>query len=211
MADIFRRDSGLMKFMTWLSDMAHIQLLWVFFSLVGLVIGGFFPATFAMFAVQRKLIRLKETSQLNRLFWEEYKTNFMRSNAVGYALTGLVAATLAYVKFSQNVEGPFSTAYRIFSLGMGIIILLLILYTGPVAAHYDISPWQTLRHAFIVEISCPVHTLGILGVVILFRWSAGNYPVLVPLVSISISAYLIMWIACHAFEHLRRAAENKKN
>lgn len=207
MSSIFQRDSGLMKLMTWVSDMMQVQMLWVLFSLLGMLVGGLFPATYAMFAVLRRLVRDRTQGNLNRLFWEEYRSNFSRSNRLGYTLVGISVLAFFCFRSSLQFAGQMAPLFMVLALAAGVLSVILFLYTGPVAAHFDLSVGQILKHALIVELSCPLHTAGIAAVLGLFLWSTRAYPVLVPFVSVAIAAYLIMWIAYDAFGQLKRAKE----
>lgn len=207
MQAIMDKKSSLMKAMVWLSDMVHIQFLWVVFTLAGLVVGGIFPATYAMFAVQRRLIRKKSSGQLNKLFWEEYKANFIKANILGLLFVLIVLGVYLYYQSVLNITGPLRVIFSFVAFGIVFFTTLTIVFTGPVAAHFDLDVFQIIKHALIVEVSCPIHTIGIIATTVAFIASVYQFPVLVPFVSVAIFTYSVMWIAQHAFGTLEKVMQ----
>src|SRR5699024_1930131 len=76
----------------WLMKMIYLNILWISFSLIGLLLLGFFPATAGMFAVTRKWILGDREIPVFKTLWKNYKTSFMQTNIIGYTfvLAGLI-------------------------------------------------------------------------------------------------------------------------
>lgn len=208
MQSIFGKDGLVMKGMVWLSDMVHLQLLWVLFTLAGLVIGGLFPATYALFAVQRQMIRKKSVGQLNKLFWKEYKANFVKANGLGLLSSLLVLGLYLYYQSVINIVGPMRVVFSFVAIGVIVFAAMTVVLTGPVAAHFELNIFQIIKHAVIIEVSCPIHTVAILAATAAFGWSIYQFPVLVPFVSVAIFTYLVMKIANHAFGTLENVMQH---
>ncbi|WP_163536305.1 YesL family protein [Gracilibacillus sp. YIM 98692] len=64
--------------------LAYINALWILFTLAGLIVFGFFPATTAMYAVFRKRVMGDESIKVFRLFWSTYRREFIKGNKLGY-------------------------------------------------------------------------------------------------------------------------------
>src|SRR5690625_6019457 len=75
--------SALYRIMEWISRFAYIQILWLLFTLLGLGLLGFFPATISMLAVMRDWFLSKPDSPIFRTFWSYYKKEFIRANLFG--------------------------------------------------------------------------------------------------------------------------------
>lgn len=210
MQRFFHEDSKMMKLMTWLADVAHIQILWVVFTFGGLIFGGFFPATVAMFALLRKIIQSGNTFHFNKEFWTQFKYNFIKANLLGYSIVAVSILLGLHYNYSLNIAGAFSLLFSLSSLAIGLILLLVVLYVAPIYVHFDITNIQIIKHAFIMVISTPFHALGMVALGFLFFWSASTLPVLVPFVSIGILAYGIMRIADHAFNIVDKVSEKNK-
>ncbi|GAA0365889.1 hypothetical protein GCM10008932_17590 [Alkalibacterium iburiense] len=209
MQGLFHKDSKLMKLMTWFADMAHIQLLWIVFTLVGLVFGGFFPATVSMFALIRKRIQSGDGFSFNKEFWAHYKKNLVKANLLGYSILAMSLLLGLHYQYSLNVQGSLSFLFTLSSLGLWLIFLLVVLYIVPTYVHFDIKNVQVIKHAFIMVISTPLHAVGMAGLCYLFYLSARVVPVLVPFVSVGVLAYGIMRLANHAFKSVDDVAEKE--
>lgn len=64
----------------WIMRLVYLNLLWIAFSLLGIVLFGFFPATAAMFSVVRKWIMGETDVRVFKEFWQTYRKEFWKSN-----------------------------------------------------------------------------------------------------------------------------------
>lgn len=64
---------GYYRFAVWITRFAYLNLLWIAFSLVGLGVVGFFPATAAMFAVVRKWVHGEKDIPVFQVFGKTIK------------------------------------------------------------------------------------------------------------------------------------------
>src|SRR5699024_5607289 len=78
---------GLYRILEWIMVLAWLNFLWVIFTLLGLVIFGWAPATVSLLSVLRKIHR-EEDLRLPKFkeFYHPYKENFMKANGVGIVL-----------------------------------------------------------------------------------------------------------------------------
>ncbi|WP_084028990.1 YesL family protein [Bacillus sp. J33] len=60
--------------------LVYLNLLWIAFSLLGIVLFGFFPATAAMFSVVRKWIMGETDVRVFKEFWQTYRKEFWKAN-----------------------------------------------------------------------------------------------------------------------------------
>jgi uncharacterized membrane protein YesL len=69
----------------WISKLAYINLLWILFSLIGLVVLGITPSTVGIFAVVRKWLREGiDHTPILQTYWTTYKKEFWRANLLGF-------------------------------------------------------------------------------------------------------------------------------
>src|SRR5690625_7735775 len=73
------------KFSEWVFNLAYLNLLWITFSILGILFIGFFPATFAMFAVVPLLLD-KEDVSIFKSFWIYFKKDLLQSNILGWGI-----------------------------------------------------------------------------------------------------------------------------
>lgn len=181
-------------------NLVLLNLLWLSFSFFGLFILGIFPATAALFAVMRLIIMESDNGSIIKLFWDKFKSEFIASNVVGYIM--LLIGLVLYTDFKVLHYISQDTLYIVLmSVTMVVVFvyLLSLLYIFSVFVHYDLKLWQYPKHAFILVIARPLHTLimAISIVIILFLYL--QLPVLILLFGISLISFVLMKIAHLSF------------
>src|SRR5699024_8866338 len=73
----------------WVAKMMYLHILWVFFSLLGLVIFGVWPATVALFAITRKWVEEDIDIPILSNFVKVYRSQFLKANMVGLLVFSL--------------------------------------------------------------------------------------------------------------------------
>ncbi|WP_026559764.1 YesL family protein [Bacillus sp. J37] len=196
----------------WVMWLAYINLLWIGSALIGLIVFGIFPATVAMFTVIRHLL-LKDTTgkQILKTFALTYKREFFKSNVIGLIFTAI--GYLLYLDFLyiQNMTG---TTYYMFQIGLifiSIIYFISLLYIVPVYVHYDLKFHQYFRHALLIGILSPITTmLIVIGLTILY-FLLVKIPGLIPLITTSTLAFIIMGCALNGFRRLEDKQQSAKS
>lgn len=201
---MFHKDSLAMKTMTWLADMLHIQMLWLAGSLSGLIVLGFFPASFAMFSVMREMIFKTRSFSFNKKFIKEYKDNFLKSNLYGFSLLAVIALLVVYFRTTLNVDHNLSVLFLFLGYGMIVLFSIALLYFPTVYAHYQLNIFQLIRHSVVIMVACPVNTLGMVGAFLGLYLMHSELPILTPFVSIAMFAYGLSYSAHNAFTKLTR-------
>src|SRR5699024_1115589 len=114
--------NGFYKVAEKITRFAYVNILWIAFTMAGLGILGFFPATAAMFAVIRKWGQGYDDIKVFPTFLETYKKEFKKANIVGYIL--FLIGYLLTIEF-QILRNHGDLAYMIASYG---VIALFVLY-----------------------------------------------------------------------------------
>ncbi|MFD2706707.1 YesL family protein [Salibacterium lacus] len=194
--------AGFYKISLLISRMAYVNVLWLVFTLAGLVVFGFMPATVAMFSVVRQWIHKNREVEVFRFFWKTYKTEFLKSNALGAVL--FVIGTLLYVNF-QLVQAPewWMMILRYVFLVLSVFFAMILLFIFPTYAHFELKPVHYIRTALLIAMSYPHYVfamgVGIYGLQELMLFAPG----FIPFFAASCAGYLIMWLADKAFKKLR--------
>jgi uncharacterized membrane protein YesL len=184
-------------------ELAYINVLWILFSGIGLLIFGIFPATIAMFSVVRKLIKNEEGIKILPTYWTSFRSNFFHAN--GFGLIFLLIAYFFYFDFYflQLNSGKLQFLYPIliFILISGIVTLLFFF---PVYAHFKLKFFQYFRQSFLIGITSPVEVIaiGVLAGIIYFI--ATILPGIIPLFTGSVFAYGATLISVRAFTRIER-------
>jgi uncharacterized membrane protein YesL len=193
---------GLHKMMDWISKVALLNLLWIGFSLLGLIIFGFFPSTVAMFAVVRKWILGEEETPIIRTFWTAYKKEFKKSNLLGLIIVLVGAVLLLDLLFIQHFSNTFTTILYVPLLIISLIFVCMLFYTIPIFVHYDMKPLQVIKNSFFVMLINPIETFFMLVGSFVICFALTYVPPISLLFSGNLLALLFMKPAFNAFNKI---------
>ena len=73
----------------------YVNILWIFFSIAGLVVLGIVPSTVALYGVIRKWVMKETEVPVFKTFFNIYKTEFVKSNVLGI-LMGIIGYVLFF-------------------------------------------------------------------------------------------------------------------
>ncbi|MDQ0253177.1 putative membrane protein YesL [Evansella vedderi] len=177
-------NTGLMGFLyrvsEWIMRLAYINLLWGLFTIIGLIIFGFAPATAASFAVIRKWFMGDTDIPIFRTFFKVYKEEFIKVNLLG-AILGIVTFIL-YVDFLfvNTIDGIFRTIMSIGLITVSILFLIILLYIFPVYVHYKLKLFEYLKFSLMIGIINPLSTImmiiGLLALYLVYIFIPGVIP-----------------------------------
>ncbi len=196
--------SGLTRFAEWFSRLAYINLLWILFTIVGLVLLGFIPATVAMFTVIRTWLKgnLNPPNTVFQLFWKTYKQEFIRSNLIAF-----IPFVLGYILYIDIFVFEFPDTMLMQSVQfiiyvLSIYYLLAISFFYPIYVEFQLKWLQFLKMLFLMPFVAPFRglTMIIIGYGIVYLMSM--MPVLYLFFVGSIIAYLWLLVALPTFSKL---------
>lgn len=202
---MFRKMSGaILTVCDWIMKLAYVNLLWFLFTIVGLIVFGFMPATVALFTIVRKWLMKEIDIPIWRTFLMVYKQEFRKANALGLLLA--IGAFLIFVdfQFSLHIAGGIRFAMVVLLLIMTCFYLILLLYIFPVYVHYDLQIFGYLKNAFFLGV-LHLHMvflmlIGVLSVIYLLFYLPGC----IPFFSVVVIAYITMSIGMYSFNHTHR-------
>ncbi|MFS0637728.1 DUF624 domain-containing protein [Mesobacillus foraminis] len=191
----------------WIMWLAYINLLWLASVMLGLILFGILPATVAMFTVVRDLLIKEATGkQIFKTFFLTYKSEFLKSNAMGLIIVSIGVFLYLDFLFIQNMAG---VSYYVLFTGLmfiSLVYVIALLYIVPVYVHYNLSFYQYFRHAVLIAMVSPVMTiLMLLGLIILY-FLLLSIPGLIPFITTSSVALILMSCTLAVFRRL----ENKQ-
>ncbi|MGJ9383577.1 YesL family protein [Salipaludibacillus sp. CF4.18] len=156
--DVF---SGIIyQFCTWFARLAYINLLWIFFSIVGLFIFGFFPATIAMFATLRQFLN-KNHSPVFKTFWKYYKKEFVFSNKLGLIIVIISFFFYLNITFLQTNIGVLHLLYYPMIL-LSLLFVLSVCYLFACCVHFNQNIGILLKNAVLIMVYNPLPNLFII-------------------------------------------------
>ncbi|SDC37886.1 Uncharacterized membrane protein YesL [Pelagirhabdus alkalitolerans] len=191
--------NALFKVAEWISRIAYLNLLWVLFSFLGLVIFGFFPATVTMFVISRRWFRGETDLPVFKTFAKTFKQEFIKANSYGVmiVLIGLVGyAQLLFIDVNPDAQTlVFQISFYLFVL----FTSLTLIYLFPVYVHYDLSFFNVFKQAFLIMLIHPLTTIGILISIGLTFWVMYYLPGLLFFFGGSFTVLLIMGMTYSTF------------
>lgn len=200
---------GIYRVTEWITKFAILGILWMFFSLLGLILFGLFPATISTFVITRKWVQGYTDIPITKTFWQTYKMEFKKGNIIGFIY--YIIGYLLYIDF-QLIANISNSALQITSFSLvliSLVLLLTLLYIFPVYVHYEYNIIHVFKNAFLISVLRPLNTLmmiaGTLAVYGLIRLIPG----LIPFFAISLLAYINMWCANRVFKKFDQNQQEK--
>lgn len=180
----------------WIARLAVLNLLWLGLCLLGLVVGGVFPATAAMFTVARRWrLAGDERVAIFGVLWSAYKAELVRANLLGYGLAAV--GWLLYLDVRLFAD---SQPLLVISLIACAAYLLMLLHIWPVFVHLD-QPWhQQIRVAAMLGLAHPVRALHLVAVAVGLYLVFFQVPGLIVFFGGSVLATFATWQTMSALE-----------
>ncbi|SFQ15455.1 YesL family protein [Salibacterium halotolerans] len=198
----------------WITRLAYVNVLWVLFSLAGLIVAGLFPATAAMFAVVRKWLIEDEEIAVLPTFWQSVKSEFLRSNAIGYI--ALVPAYVFYVDFQffSSIEGILSFVLITISGSLFLLYVITVLFLFPALVHYRMRILEYFKQAFFIGAGSPLGVILSAAACVITALLTAWFPGLLFFFAGSVPAYVIMWSTLRTTrimeeKHMERGGETE--
>lgn len=152
--------NGLVKLSDWVLRLAWLNLLWIAFTLLGLVIAGFLPSTAAMFAVMRKWLKGNLETSVQSQFWFYFKKEFWKANAAGFLL--VIAGYVLYfdIQVYEFKSGNFQQLLQVLVFVIAFVYLLTVVFFFPVYVHFRLKWYQYTLYSILVAFSYPFRALA---------------------------------------------------
>lgn len=196
-------EGRLMSFMNWIATLLYLQLLWMLFTVIGLIIGGFFPATFTVFGVARKYIRGQSDVPMYRTFVDMFKQSLGKANLLGWGVAIVGFSLYYYFNLVKSLPGIASSILIVIIITLALIYIMTALFLIPVYVHFDVKILEVIRHAIIIALSHPFHTFA-LAITLVGFWYLMYIPALFIFIGLSLLAFAMMFIANLAFNRIEQ-------
>ncbi|WP_404445812.1 DUF624 domain-containing protein [Sutcliffiella horikoshii] len=191
----------------WAFNLVLLNLLWVLFSISGLLIAGLFPATAAMFAVLKQMIMEDEDTAIIKSFWNHFKSEFIMSNLIGYLMIMVGFILYLDIRVLQQMDnGILQLALASATVVIGILYLLSLLYIFPIFVHFDLKLLKYPFHAVILAVAKPFYTIFLLALLAVVAYAYMVIPALILVFGISLAAYFMTKVASHSFPRKEKAS-----
>ncbi|MDX8047225.1 YesL family protein [Gracilibacillus sp. S3-1-1] len=188
------------KISEWVMRVSVLNLLWIFFSILGLGIVGFFPATVAMYTIVRKWIKGETDVRIFHTFTQTFKHSLWKANVLGYiSVIGGLILYLDYVVI-QRMDMMLYVGLGLLLLTITFYYVMIVFFLFPVYVHYDIKLIECFKYAFIIGAAYPLRTIYMLFTMFVIYYITASFPVIFLFFSGSIGSLLIMRFTYVAFK-----------
>ncbi|MDQ0226120.1 YesL family protein [Metabacillus niabensis] len=186
----------------WIIRLVYANLLWMLFTLLGLGIFGFMPATVSLFALLRKWIIGNEVESAFTIFWTNYRKEFLKANLFGVMFLVIGLIIRLDILFFQDSSNIVFQILFVLMICLSLLYFITIVNFFPVYVHFDLSILNYVKYAFLIGLSQLSSTLMmIFGSIIIFclYWYVSG---LIPLLCVSLFCLNIMWFGYRAFKKI---------
>ncbi|GAE91872.1 yESV protein [Gracilibacillus boraciitolerans JCM 21714] len=182
--------------------LTYLNILWFLFTMLGFVLFGLGPATAALCKIQDRWLKNENVYSIFLDFWKEYKSNFLKVNILTIILIGIGAIIYFDLQFFMEKEGLLYRSISILIFIFSIWYIMVVLYVFPVYTHYQAKLFTTIRYAFIVAMLNPFKTIGMAVAAGGMLYLSLNFSQIMFSIGISLTFFIIMIMATHAFDQI---------
>ncbi|WEG13498.1 YesL family protein [Pullulanibacillus sp. KACC 23026] len=190
---------GVYQITTWIVKLVYLNILWILFTFLGLLIVGIMPSTAALFAVIRKLIMGEVDIPILPTFWKYYKQEFLRINLLGFVLCLLGGILYLDIYYFSKIHDGISRIALYFFFVLAFFYAILVLNIFPLYVHYQLKMFQYIKFAFLLGMSNVIGNVITLVSMIGIYFILLHFPTTFLFFSVSGLGFIIMWVSYRRF------------
>lgn len=183
-----------------ISKMAYVNVLWILFTVLGLGVLGFMPATVALFTITRKWVMGESNVPIFKVFWQTFRKEFFKSTLLG--IIPFVVGCIIYIDIVYMPAGGIYTILRAAIIFCTFLYILVLLYVLPTYVHYEWRYRDYIKNSLLMAITHMHYTLLMIVAIGGLCYILLTIPGLIPFFSVSILSYIIMWIAYQVIQKI---------
>ena len=193
----------------WVMKLAYVNILWILFSVSGLIVLGVSPATVALFTILRKWLMNETDVPIFRTFLHTYKKEFWKANRLGWLMALIGMFLFIDFKFLLTIGGTIQYVLSVPLLIITLLFFITLLYIFPVYVQYELRLIQYIKNSFYIGIINMHITILMIAFTILLIILYSTLPGIVPFFSISLFSLMVMTGAKQSFNRIE--AKQKKS
>ncbi|WP_087972299.1 YesL family protein [Oceanobacillus rekensis] len=202
---------GFYRLSEWITRLAYVNLLWILFSLLGGILLGVVPATVALFTVTRRWVRNDEDVPVFDVFWQAYRSNFIKSNLLGLVLAFGGAILFVYFDNLHLLPAQLTQILRVVLFSFILLYGIIIVFIFPVYVHYKVGTLHYIKNALIIGLTFPHYAIVMILSLALLTMLFQFVPILIFVFGGSFSSLLIMSLAYNVFKKIEIKQKEKDN
>lgn len=181
------------------------NLYWVVFTILGLGIFGFFPASIALFTIVRKWLRKESDLPVWNTFKQVYFKEWKRSNGIGLVFYSIGLFLFVDIRIVEQVmTGVFASFLLIILYIMVFVLLLAVGNFFSLYVHYELPTKEYIKQSFLFTITGLLSTIWIGAGLLVIGMLLIRMPGLIPFISGVAPAYWMMRVNLLRFNTLEK-------
>ncbi|ALC91390.1 hypothetical protein AM500_17480 [Bacillus sp. FJAT-18017] len=180
------------SFATWMVKIAYLNILWIFFTLCGLVLFGLFPSTGAMFSIVQKWLRKEPVEKILPAFWKIFKKEIISLNKFGLFFIVIGYIIVYDFLFLQMNGEKLQLLYPVIGF-IAISYILTLLYFFPVYTQFEMKFFQYIKQSFLLGAGSLLETILIITSFMLLTIIIRFVPGIIPVFTGSVMAVVITY------------------
>lgn len=154
--------------LTLIVNLCKLNLLWIIFTLLGVVVAGIYPATIAALMISRKWLLTKDYTVTTKEFFSLFRKEFKKTNLFGLAFTIVGATLLLNYQLLTQLTGDVSIIVPIAYYILLFFFFTTFIWFFPLYVHRDNKFFSQLKNAFVIGIlKIPITLLQLVALFIL--------------------------------------------
>ncbi len=193
----------------WVLRLIWTNLLWIGYTLLGLVIFGIMPATVSLFTVTRRWTRREFDFSIWEVFKKTYFSEWKDSNEIGLVFWFIGFVLVVDFRFAFFLEGFVSLVLLFSFIFISLIFMMTLIFFFPIYVHYTYSIKDYMKQSFIYSVVSIKETIMILVGLFIIGFLIYRTPGFIPFLTGVLPAYWIMNVCMNKFRKLEEQFSKK--
>ncbi|GAA0362237.1 YesL family protein [Alkalibacterium iburiense] len=195
-------------FCEWVMFLSLLNFLWLLFTLAGVVLLGWAPATAASYAVLNKVYEEKTIKiAAFKTFWTEYKTYFLSANYLGYSILGVSAFMIFGMITLPTLPTALFFVLAVFYGAVVSMFLVTSLYIFPVLVRKNGSYTETIKTSLFMGTAHLNHIIKMIPLLFISYILFMGFPGTMIFLLISLPIFIISKQTTQSFEGIEQKSK----
>src|SRR5699024_6696995 len=133
----------------WVIKLIYANLLWMFFTILGIGVFGIMPATVGLFTLLRQWIIGNKAVPAFKTYWHSFRQEFIKTNLFGIIFLAIGYILRIDIIFFKTSSHLIFQILLVVMFCLGLLYFITLLNFFPVYVHFDIGS----RSIFWTQIS----------------------------------------------------------
>ncbi|MGG4488291.1 YesL family protein [Metabacillus idriensis] len=143
----------------WIVRLIYLHLLWVAFTLLGLVLFGWVPASIAAQTILRKWMISEQPFNTIQLFWKTYRKEFLNSQKANGVILFTGSLLIIDLAFFMSGHTHLFILGRFFTAQLIVLFIVICLYSISFYTHFQTGYFAIVKTSIKLAIKYPLNTI----------------------------------------------------